>query len=265
MRHILTILVAGVICTAQATVHNEAGFLLSKDTLSKDTVEKKWQVTLEKKDTDDKIKYPRTFGGITFSRIDWGFSRPMDNGSFTMSEQNQFLSYGRASNFGFDVLQFGVRFNDAFRIYASTGFEWNYMRLKNNVLLVRDKTPLDFVEVDPDEIHFKKNILTSTYLRIPLTVEWRGPRTQGGKRLRIAAGPMTGILLKGTQRLKSDQQGKQRFRDNFNLQSFQYGGFIRVGYGQLGMFAKYYMNDMFEKSPAQEGFKNFAFGLTLGF
>lgn len=265
MKYILTLFIVGIIYTAQASVNGINNTRSSRDTVIKDTVDKKWDIKIEKKDSDKKIKYPRTFGGITFSRIDWGFSRPMDNGSFTMSESNRNLSYGRASNFGFDVAQFGVRLNDGFRIYASTGFEWNYMRLNNNVLLARDQTPLEFIEVDPEEVYYNRNILTSTYLRVPLTLEWRGPRSKGGDRLRVAFGPMTGILLKGTQRLRSDEYGKQRFRDNFNLQSFQYGGFVRIGYGQFGVFGKYYMNDMFEKSPAQEGFNNFAFGLTLGF
>jgi hypothetical protein len=38
----------------------------------------------------------------------------------------------------------------------------------------------------------------------------------------------------------------------------------RVGYGFLGIFAKYYFNDMFENSPAQKGLKNFSFGLSVG-
>jgi hypothetical protein len=31
------------------------------------------------------------------------------------------------------------------------------------------------------------------------------------------------------------------------------------------VFAKYYVNDMFENSPDQKGLRNFSFGLTFGF
>lgn len=268
MKRYLFTLIVGVFASSVSSTNQVSAqtrdttvIVLEKD--SSDHITK--VVSIGKNDTEKKVKYPRTFGGITFSRIDWGFSRPMDNGSFTMSEGNEFLSYGKASNFGFDVAQFGVRTSDNFKIYASAGFEWNYMRLKNNVLLHTGETPLNYTMVDPSEVNYRKNVLTSTYLRIPLSFEWRSNRMQNGKRMKVAFGPMTGILLKGSQRLKSDEQGKQGFRDNFNLQSFQYGGFVRVGYDNLGVFAKYYMNDMFEKSPAQEGINNFAFGLTLGF
>ncbi|WP_240920103.1 outer membrane beta-barrel protein [Sphingobacterium chungjuense] len=228
-------------------------------------------ITLGKGDDEDdksskkKVKYPRIFGGLTFTRIDWGFSRPMDNGSFTFSEENQFLSHSRASNFGFDIAQFGVRLDDNIKIYTAAGFEWNYMRLTNNVILNQNQAPLTPTFVDRNEVNYTRNVLTSTYLRVPLAFEWRSNRSRGGDRVRIVAGPMFGILLKGSQRLRSDELGKQSFRDTYNLQSFQYGGHLRVGFGSFGVFTKYYMNDMFEQSPDQKGFKNFAFGLTLGF
>ncbi|SFS60747.1 outer membrane beta-barrel protein [Sphingobacterium wenxiniae] len=222
-------------------------------------------LTIGRKDYDDRgreIKYPRVFGGLTFTRIDWGFSRIMDDGSFNLGEDNQFLEYKKASNFGFDVAQFGIRFNESIKMYVSAGFEWNYLRLKHNIILDQDATPLAY---DESDIAYKKNIFTSTYLRTPLTFEWRGNRNRHGDRPKIAVGAMTGILLKGTQRLKSEEHGKQKFKDNYNLASFQYGAFARVGFGSMGIFAKYYMNDMFEKSPTQEKLNNFTFGMTLGF
>ncbi|WP_437920588.1 outer membrane beta-barrel protein [Sphingobacterium sp. LRF_L2] len=221
--------------------------------------------TIGKKDYDDdgkQIKYPRIFGGLTFSRIDWGFSRLIDDGSFTLSADNQFLDYKKASNFGFDLAQIGLRFNDILKVYLSTGFEWNYLRLKKNIILDTEATPLSYADSD---IQYDKNIFTSTYLRLPLTFELRSRKNRHGDRAKFAFGAMTGILLKGTQRLKSEELGKQKYKDNYNLASFQYGVFARVGFDCVGVFAKYYLNDMFENSPAQANVNNFTFGLTLGF
>lgn len=241
----------------------------AQDTSSTITVSERsifQEVCIGKKEYErngEEVRYPRTYGGLTFSRIDWGFSRLLDNGSFTLGLESQFLEYKKASNFGFDVAQFGVRFNPQFKVYVSAGFEWNYLRLKHNVLLDQDATPLDYS--NPTEVTYKKNVFTSTYLRIPLTIELRTKKLANGERIKFAFGPMTGILLKGTQRLKSNELGKQKFKDNYNLATFQYGGFARIGYNDFGFFAKYYANDMFEKSPVQEGINNLTFGLTLGF
>lgn len=255
-----TVLLNAILCLS---IH----VAMAQESMPNDSISKKIDLepTLGKKDYDDRgdeITYPRMYGGLSFTRIDWGFSRLVDGGSFTLGAENQFLTYSKASNFGFDVAQFGVRFNDAFKAYVSTGFEWNYLRLKNNIILDRETTPLAYHSAD---ITYTKNILTSTYLRVPLSFEWRGGRDRHGRRPKVAFGAMTGILLKGTQRLKSEELGKQKFRDNYNLASFQYGAFVRAGYGPIGVFAKYYLNDMFENSPHQENLNNFTFGLTLGF
>lgn len=209
--------------------------------------------------------FPIMYGGLTFTRIDWGFSKILDNGNFSLSEDNTFLSYKKASNFGFDLAQFGLRFNDNFKSYISLGIEWNYFRLKENILLREKSQHIDYEEIDLQAVRYKKNILTSTYLRLPLSFEWRSNKNRNGKRMKVAFGAMTGILLKGTQRLKSDENGKQKFKDNFNLASFQYGPFIRIGYNRLGIFSKYYVNNMFENSPKQKGLHNLTFGLSLGF
>lgn len=258
------IIYTGLICLAMLS---SAPAIFAQEKENNQSAEKitDLEPTLGKRDYDAQgrlIRYPRTYGGLTFTRIDWGFSRLMDDGSFTLSDNNQFLEYKKASNFGFDVAQFGVRFNDAFKVYVSAGFEWNYLRLKSNIILDEDATPLDY---RPSDINYQKNIFTSTYLRTPLSFEWRGRRNLHGRRAKIAFGAMTGVLLKGTQRLKSIEEGKQKLKDNYNLATFQYGPFVRVGYGPLAVFAKYYMNDMFEKSPDQENLNNLTFGLTLGF
>lgn len=233
-----------------------------------DSIHKKhrsYSTNIGKDDTDKTIRYPRTFYGITFARVDWGFSRMIDNGSFSLSDDNQFLNYkrGKTTNFGFDIAQFGVRMNDHMRIYLSTGFEWNYTRLKENILLNQHSTPLSYEVLDRNDVNFEKNILTSTYLRIPLTVELRSRRMANGDRLKVAFGPIGGVLLKGSQRLKSDKNGKQKFRDDYNLQQFQYGAFVRAGFGSFGLFSKYYFNDIFEKSPDQKDLNNFTFGITF--
>lgn len=227
--------------------------------------EKKIEISIGVNDKSSNTKYPRVFGGITFTRIDWGFSRIMDDGKFSLSEDNSFLAYKKASNFGFDLLQLGLRINDNFKTYLSAGFEWNYLRLKENIRLEENAPSLSYVAIDRNEVNYTKNILTSTYLRLPISFEWRSDKNRSGERIKVAFGAMTGVLLKGTQRLKSKENGKQKFKDNYNLSTFQYGPFIRIGYDDFGIFTRYYVNDLFENSYAQKGLKNFTFGLTLGF
>jgi len=202
--------------------------------------------------------------GVTFSRFDLGLTTLIDNGSFTLSPKNDFLSYRswKSSNVGFDLLQFGYRFNPNFKIYLSGGFDWTLIRLRKDITIQRDAPALTYVT---DSIHFSKNRFSSTYLRIPLSFEFRSKEDSKGKRFRFIVGPEAGLLLGGRVKQISAERGKQKFDDDYHFAKMRYGAFTRIGYGSMGLFAKYYLNDMFENSPAQEGLKNFAFGLTFGF
>ncbi|MFI5137190.1 MAG: outer membrane beta-barrel protein [Sphingobacteriales bacterium] len=208
--------------------------------------------------------YPKFSIGITFSRFDLGLATLVDNGSFTLSPQNQFLRYRswKTSNVGFDVFQMGVRFSNAFKIYVSGGFDWTLIRLRNNITILPNQPVLTYRQ---DNIDYSKNRFSSSYLRVPLSFEFRTKAVRHGERFHFVFGPDGGFLLDGMVKQISHEFGKQKVSDSYHFTTFRYGGFARIGYGDVGIFAKYYTNDMFENSPAQAGLKNFSFGFTAGF
>jgi hypothetical protein len=202
--------------------------------------------------------------GLTLARLDLGFTTIMDHGGFTLSPQNQFLSYrqSKTSNVGFDVLQFGYRFNSTFKIYLSGGFDWTNIRLRNNITILEHQPVLTYQQ---DNINFSKNRFSSSYLRIPLSFDFKTNDDSHGNHFHFVFGPEGGFLLNGRVKQISEENGKQKFNDTYHFATFRYGPFVRIGYGAWGLFAKYYMNDMFENSPAQDGLHNFSFGVMLGF
>lgn len=236
------------------------------DTVIRKKRKLKFSFSTENRDTvyKEASKHPGWSFTPTFSRVDIGFATLVDNGSFTLSPENEFLRYRswKSSNFGFDLLELGYRFNSSFKIYASAGFDWTRFRLRENVTPLRFQDQLTY---SVDDIDYDKNVFSSTYLRIPLSFYWRSKNDNAGHRFHIVAGPIMGILIDGHVRQKSLENGDQHFRAGFNLAKVRYGGFLRAGYGGIGFFAKYYANDMFEDSPAQKGLKNFSFGATVGF
>ncbi len=202
--------------------------------------------------------------GITFSRFDLGLATLIDNGSFTLSPQNEFLRYRswKTSNVGFDLVQLGYRFNNHFKMYVSGGLDWTNIRLRENITIQKDGSSLTYIK---DNVDFSKNRFSSTYLRIPLSFEFRSSENANGKRFRFVAGPELGILLGGKVKQISEERGKVKLYNDYHFANMRYGAFARVGYGNFGIFSKYYFNDMFENSPAQAGLKNFSFGFMYGF
>jgi len=204
----------------------------------------------------------RFMGGITFTRVDWGFSRLIDNGSFSLSPENKFLDYKgvKTSTFSFDVLYFGYRFNPNFKVYVAGGFDWTLIRLKNNITIQQNTPELTYVN---EEIAFSKNRLSSSYVHIPLNFEFRTKENDKGKRFYLVLGPEVSFLLNGKVKQISDERGKQKFRDDYNFQPVRVGGTVRLGYGGIGLFTKYYFNDMFD-TVGQKGLRNMSFGVTFG-
>jgi hypothetical protein len=217
-----------------------------------------------KRDSVNHSDYPKASIGLTFSRFDLGLATLIDNGSFTLSKQNQFLDYRswKTSNVGFDVFQMGVRFSDGFKIYLSGGFDWTLIRLRKNVTILPNQPVLT---PRYDSIRYSKNRFSSSYLRIPLSFDFRSKEDAKGNRMHFVIGPDAGLLLGGRVKQISKENGKQKIDDDYHFAKVRYGGFVRVGYGGWGIFAKYYTNDMFENSPDQKGLKNLSFGFTFGF
>ncbi|WP_432709475.1 outer membrane beta-barrel protein [Pedobacter sp.] len=204
----------------------------------------------------------RFLGGITFTRVDLGFTKLIDNGSFNLSPTNEFLSYKgvKTSTVSFDVLQFGYRFNPHFKVYIAGGFDWTLIRLRNDITIQKATPNLEYVEED---IHFKKNRFSNSYAHIPLNFEFRSKENDNGKRFYFIVGPEVSFLLNGKVKQVSEENGKVKYKDDYNFQTLRYGGTARIGYGGLGLFTKYYFNDMFD-SPAQKGLKYMSFGVTFG-
>lgn len=217
-------------------------------------------------DTTEKvIKTPSRFSiQLTASRFDIGLARFTDNGSFTLSPSNQFLETKnwKTNNFGFEFFQMGYRFNHNFKVYVGGGIDWTHMRLRKNITIQPDQPQLDTVQ---ENINFKKNRFSSTYLRIPLSFQIRTNDDQKGNKVYFVFGPEIGFLLDGKTKQVSSERGKEKVEDDFNLNPFRYGAFARLGYDDLGIYVKYYNNDVFADNQGPKGFKNLNVGVMVGF
>lgn len=225
-------------------------------------------ITVGKADSVEKakkmVKYPHTLFGLTFEHFDIGLGKYHTGSNFSAPAAYPFLENRawKTLNVGFDLLQFGVRFDPSFKIMLEAGIDWNLIRLVQNVTIQPNQPTLTATQ---DVIAYNKNRLSNKYLRIPLYFEYRSPQGDKGKRFSIVAGPEIGFLLDGKVKQKSSEKGKVKFKDDYNFEPFRYGGSVRLGYGGAGLFFKYYMNDVFAKNQGPADYKNLNFGFTFGF
>ncbi|WP_304064322.1 outer membrane beta-barrel protein [Pedobacter glucosidilyticus] len=216
---------------------------------------------------DKKGSFPKISFGFNFEHFDIGLSKYHNNGDFGFPNSYDFLEHNnwKTHTFGFDILQFGVRFNPNFKIALAGGIDWNHIRLEKDVT-IRPDSPV--LTADPSsETNLKKNRFSSRYVRVPLYFEYRSNQGKDGKRFSVVAGPEVGFLIDGKVKQKTDGGEKIKVKDDFNFNQFRYGANVRLGYGGAGLFFKYYLNDVFAETeaPGLEGYKNLSFGLTFGF
>lgn len=270
MKYIIVImLLAGLFTTsyAQEKSKKDTVLIITTDSAGHRRT-KEVNIKINTKKKADSVKIVKSssmfFVKFTFSRFDLGLSKYLDNGSFTLSPQNDFLESKtwKSSNVGFDLLEMAYRFNSYVKIYLSAGFDWNHMRLKRNVTILPDKPELSY---KTESIDFKKNRFSSSYLRVPLGIQLRTKDDSKGRKAYFVAGPEIGVLLNGKVKQVSKAQGKKKIKDDYNFEPFRYGAYVRFGYGGLGVFSKYYFNDVFAEGQGPADFKNLSFGLMLTF
>ncbi|MFA5244796.1 MAG: outer membrane beta-barrel protein [Pedobacter sp.] len=255
---------------AQSFAQNKKDTVLvvTRDTSEKDQKSITIKLKDQNKEDDSSEEENKSKGKFSSqfiaARLDIGLSTYTDHGSFTLSPANSYLEREtwKSSNFGFEFFQIGYRFSSYFKIYAGAGLDWNHMRLKNNVTIQQDKPILSYTS---DAVDYKKNRFSSQYLRIPLSVQLRTKQDKNGDKLNFVFGPEIGFLLNGKVKQVSSENGKDKFKDDFNLNPFRYGAFARLGYGGTGVYVKYYANDVFADGQGPTDFKNLSFGLMFGF
>ncbi|HXH99087.1 MAG TPA: outer membrane beta-barrel protein [Sphingobacteriaceae bacterium] len=270
MKYIIAILLCCCITAgySQEKTKKDTVLIITVDSAKNERTKKvsiKINTTTNETDSVKPVKpSSKFFTKFTFSRFDLGLSKFMDNGSFTLSPQNDFLESEtwKSSNVGFDLFEMAYRFNNYFKIYLSAGFDWNHMRLKKNITILPDEPTLSY-RTEP--IDFKKNRFSSNYLRMPLGIQFRTKENSKGKRVYFVTGPEIGFLLNGKVKQVSKEQGKEKIKDDYNFEPFRYGAYARLGYGGLGIFSKYYFNDVFAEGQGPTDFKNLSFGLTTSF
>ena len=212
------------------------------------------------------VKYPNLTFGLTFEHFDIGLSKYHTGSDFGAPAAYEYLETDtwKTSNVGFDVLQLGLRFSPNIKVMLAAGLDWNHMRLKQNVTIAAEKPTLQ-PEQPQDPVNYSKNRFSSRYIRVPLYFEYRSPQNKKGNRTSIVFGPEVGFLIDGKVKQISKENGKEKFRDDYNFAPFRYGANIRVGYGGAGLFFKYYLSDVFAKNQGPTDYKNLSFGLTFGF
>lgn len=191
-------------------------------------------------------------------------------GHLSLPDHAEYLEQSPGSiGVSINFVDFVIISDRSFGLITGLGLESNNFKFDRNLTLMRDAAGYivpDF-SYEAAGIKLKKSKLTTTYLNIPLLVEFQfgGRNTNWRRRGFINFGVVAGILVNGHTKVKYTNLGDMsgtgtdnrtgRFvdkrKDGLNLRNFHYGAELNVGYRSIALSAKYYPQSIFksDKGP----------------
>ena len=164
------------------------------------------------------------------------------------------LNTNKSINVNINFLQqsFGL-IGNSLGVLSGLGFEFtNYVFDGNNTI---DKNAAGVIVPRDPGFKLDKSKLTTTYLTVPLLLEFQFPGDKRSNRLYLNGGVVGGIKLGSHTKIKYKENGDKqdnKNRNDFNLNSLRYGFTGRIGIKHLSIYGTYYPVSLFEKNKGPE-------------
>lgn len=187
--------------------------------------------------------------------------------SLTVPGGSQFLEldYSRSRSIAWNMGQYNVPIvGNYIQLVTGFGLEWNSYAFRNNWSLNADSPTVTATE---DNIDYSKNKLKSTWVNVPLLLEFNTSKNEE-KSFHIAGG-VTGGYNIFRNRLKQEYtmngtDSKRKVKDDFNVNPFRLALTARAGIGHYTVFANYALNELFKENRGPE-LHGFSAGFSLNF
>jgi Outer membrane protein beta-barrel domain len=144
------------------------------------------------------------------------------------------------------------------------GLEWNSYAFRNNTTLQANTNQPEAIE---EGLDFSKNKLKTTFVRVPLMLEFNTGKTEENN-FHVAVGGTIGYNIfrnrvKQVFEVNGDEQ-KRKIKDDFNVNPFRYGATARIGYNDFTLFANYDLSTFFKENRGPK-LNTFSAGFSLNF
>lgn len=205
------------------------------------------------------------WAGFDLGMTNFFFSTPFES-SLPSESAWLDLNSGKSVSVGLNLMQYNMglqKHKNNFGVVTGLGWIINNYRLDSPHILIRDDNGNTSFRVSDRSI--EKNKLVTSYLTVPVLLEWQLPSVNNEARFFISAG-MYGSFRLGshTKVVFSDPGGreKEKWRDDLNINAFKYGGMVRLGYKWIKLYAKCDLSPLFEKDRGPEVYP-WSVGVTL--
>ena len=195
----------------------------------------------EEAEKNEKHWHEANWGGI-----DLGVN-VLTNENFGMTfKENKYWENDPANSFNYNLNLFSRKhyiYKNNVGIVTGLGFNFTQYAFKNNYLI---KTNIDSVYAQIDTVYnYSKNKLKATYIQIPLLLEF----SSNDNNKYISAGIVGGLRIGSKTKREGELNGKnftEKTKGTYDLNSFKLDATVRVGVGNVGVYATYALIPLFE-------------------
>ncbi|MFY7839920.1 MAG: outer membrane beta-barrel protein [Lacibacter sp.] len=101
-----------------------------------------------------------------------------------------------------------------------------------------------------DNIKYRKNKLAADYLTVPVMLDFNfAPKRKKG--YGFSAGVSAGYLYAARQKMKSEQNGKEKVRSDFNLEPWKLSAVGELNLGAVRLYGSYALNELHKNGLQQ--------------
>lgn len=134
------------------------------------------------------------------------------------------------------------------------GVEMNNYSFEKSVRYNTDPT----TNITIDNIKYRKNKLAADYLTVPVMLDFNfAPKRKKG--YGFSAGVSAGYLYAARQKMKSEQNGKEKVRSDFNLEPWKLSAIGELNLGVMRLYGSYALNNLhkngLEQTPYNVGIR----------
>lgn len=243
-----------------------------------DTTKVKWgnkKITIIDEDDDDdddddetnRGRKNRNYGNFkNWQGIDLGVNGYLNNkASLSPPAGGEFLelNYAKSIQVGLNIFQKNFHLiKNYLNLYTGFGINFNHYALERDITL---KPNAPYLSASYDStIHFKKNKLNVTYLKLPLMLEVNTSKNPNHN-FHIAVGAELLYRIYAVTKQSYELNDKKiyvRQKDDFHLEPFVGNLVARVGYNHISIYATYGINRLFKFNQAPQVYP-FAAGITF--
>lgn len=199
--------------------------------------------------------------------VDLGISQVNDKTNYAQAIANGYLPAGanedwfNQRNFkstNVNIWAFMQRLNlikHVVNLKYGLGIELNNYRYTENIKFNNTKNPL----VEMSQLKYSKNKLAADYITVPMMLNFNfTPNRKHG--FGLSAGVSAGYLYSSRQKLVSGEEGKKKFRDDFDLRPWKLSYIAEASLGPVRLYGSYATQSMFKNALDQTPYN---FGIRI--